>query len=348
MSSERSPFLDACRGCNQQRLPVWIMRQAGRYLPEYQEVRKRVSFQQLCRTPGLVAEVVKAPVERFDLDAAILFSDILTMLEPMGAEVSFPNDGPHIARPVRSAEDVKQLHAIDPSRDLGFVFEAIRRTRIALPETPLIGFAGSPFTLACYLIEGGSSKFYNRARRFLHQERKAAEELIDLLTDMVGLYLRAQVDAGAQAVQVFESTGGVLSHDDFARFVIPPARRILGQLDARKAPRIIFVNNVAPYLDLVRDVECEVIGVDYRLPLAAAMKALPNHAIQGNFNPSALFGAPGSVVRGVNDMLKGVTDFDRLIVNLGHGIQPETPVDAVAAMVEAAHHYRKQHEFTIR
>lgn len=346
MSSDRSPFLDACRGCNQQHLPVWIMRQAGRYLPEYQEVRKRVSFQQLCRTPELVAEVVKAPVDRFGFDAAILFSDILTMLEPMGAEVTFPNDGPHIARPIRTAADVRRLHAIDPSKDLGFVLEAIRQTRTALPETPLVGFAGSPFTLACYLIEGGSSKFYNRARRFLHQERKAAEELIDLLTDMVGLYLRSQVEAGAQAVQVFESTGGVLSHDDFARFAIEPARRIFEQLDGRKAPRIHFINNVAPYLDLIRQVECEVIGVDYRLPLASAMKALPNHAIQGNFNPSALFGTPEGVVRGVNDMLKGVTDFSRLVVNLGHGIQPETPVDSVAAMVKAVHHYRRQYEYT--
>lgn len=346
MRSQESAFIDACRGANRRHLPVWIMRQAGRYLPEYQEVRKKVSFQQLCRSPKLVARVVKAPVDRFDFDAAILFSDILTMLEPMGAEVTFPNDGPHIARPIRTAGDVKCLHPIDPPTDLGFVMEAIRECREALPETPLIGFAGSPFTLASYLIEGGSSKFYNRSRRFLHAERKAAEELIDLLTEMVALYLKAQVDAGAQAIQLFESTGGVLSQDDFARFALEPARRIFSQLNSCKAPRIYFVNNTAPYLDLVREVDCEVIGVDYRLPLALAMKALPNHSIQGNFNPSALFGSPESVVRGINDMLTGVTDFSRLIVNLGHGIQPETPVESVAAMVKAVHHYRKQYEYT--
>lgn len=346
MSNQRSPFLNACRGTNQDRLPVWIMRQAGRYLPEYQEVRKQVSFQQLCRSPELVARVVKAPVDRFGFDAAIIFSDILTMLEPMGAEVSFPNDGPHLANPIRTAEDVRRLHPIDPAADLDFVMEAIRKTRQTLADTPLIGFAGSPFTLACYLIEGGSSKFYNRARRFLHQERKAAGQLIDLLTEMVTLYLQAQADAGAQAIQLFESTGGILSQDDFARFAAEPARRIFEKLDGDKAPRIHFVNNIAPYFEQVRNVECEVIGVDYRLPLATAMKALPDHAIQGNFNPSALFGTPESVVRGVNDMLKGVTDFSRLIVNLGHGIQPETPIDSVAAMVEAAHHYRRQYEYT--
>lgn len=335
-----STFIDACYGRNKGPLPVWIMRQAGRYLPEYREVRSRVSFQELCRTPELIAEVVRQPVEKFGLDAAILFSDILTMLEPMGAEVSFPDGGPKISNPIRNINDVKSMKEIEPEKELGFVLEGIRAIKNTLPETPLIGFCGAPFTLACYLIEGGGSKDFAKPRRFLHEQPEAAEALTDLLTECLSRYLRAQINAGAEAVQIFGSWSGVLSPEMFARFVARPVTKIFENLKDTNVPRILFVNNIVPYLDQVRHIPCEVIGVDYRLPLRNAMDSLPNHAIQGNLDPSTLFAAPEKVKEATRKMLDSVADYDRLIVNLGHGIQPETPLEAVEAFVETIHNYR--------
>jgi len=335
-----STFLDACYGRNNSRLPVWIMRQAGRYLPEYREVRSRVSFQELCHTPEIIAEVVRQPVEKFGLDAAILFSDILTMLEPMGAEVSFPDGGPKISNPIQNIDDVKSLRRINPEKELSFVLDGIRAIKNKLPNTPLIGFCGSPFTLACYLIEGGGSKDFAKPRRFLHEQPEAAEALIDLLTEGLSRYLRNQINAGAEAVQIFGRWSGVLSPDMFARFVADPVTRIFENIKDTNVPRILFVNNIAPYLDQVRNIPCEVIGVDYRLPLRKAMDSLPNHAIQGNLDPAMLFASTGNVRQATVRMLESVRDHNRLIVNLGHGIQPETPLEAVEAFVETVHNYR--------
>lgn len=335
-----TPFLNACYRRNTGRLPVWVMRQAGRYLPEYQAVRENVSFQELCRSPELITRVVTQPLERFGFDAAILFSDILTMLEPMGARVTFPEGGPQISNPVRSADDVKAMRRITPETDLPFVLDGIREIKRHLPETPLIGFAGSPFTLSCYLIEGAGSKAFNLPKRFLFAEPEASEALFDLLVDCLSQYLRAQVEAGANAVQLFESWGGVLSYSAFQRWVVDPVTRIFESLEGANVPRILFVNNAAPYLDLVREVPCEVVGVDFRLPLRTAMDALPDKAIQGNLDPSLLFAGPKAVRNGTLEMLDSVTDLDRLIVNLGHGIQPETPIESVAAFVDTAHAYR--------
>ena len=340
MGINPSTFLDACYGRNNSRLPVWIMRQAGRYLPEYREVRSRVSFQELCHTPEIIAEVVRQPVEKFGLDAAILFSDILTMLEPMGAEVSFPDGGPKISNPIQNIDDVKSLRRINPEKELSFVLDGIRAIKNKLPNTPLIGFCGSPFTLACYLIEGGGSKDFAKPRRFLHEQPEAAETLIDLLTEGLSRYLRNQINAGAEAVQIFGSWSGVLSPDMFARFVADPVTRIFENIKDTNVPRILFVNNIAPYLDQVRNIPCEVIGVAYRLPLRKAMDSLPNHAIQGNLDPAMLFASTGNVRQATVRMLESVKDHNRLIVNLGHGIQPETPLEAVEAFVETVHNYR--------
>lgn len=340
MGLNDSTFLQACRKQNDGRLPIWIMRQAGRYLPEYQEVRTKVSFQELCQRPDLIAEVVRQPVHRFGLDAAILFSDILTMLDPMGIKVTFPDGGPVLANPIKSIEDVRALRDIDPVKELPYALDGIRKIRELLPDTPLIGFAGSPFTLAGYLIEGGGSKTFNLAKRFLFEQQEATDELFELLTKNLASYLRAQIDAGAQTVQLFESWGGVLGHDAFKRYVIEPTTRIFESIADTNVPRILFVNNVAPYLDLVKDVPCEVIGVDYRLPLKTAMDALPDKAVQGNLDPSVLFAGPQATTRALHAMLDSVTDYSRLIVNLGHGIQPEAPVESVQALVEAVHAYR--------
>jgi len=316
------------------------MRQAGRYLPEYREVRSRVSFQELCRSPKIIAEVVKHPVEIFGLDAAILFSDILTMLEPMGAKVSFPDGGPKISNPIRNLDDVKLLKGIDPEKELGFALDGISEIKKQLPDIPLIGFCGAPFTLACYLIEGGGSKDFAKPRRFLYEQTEAAEALIDLLAENLSRYLRKQIEAGAETVQVFGSWSGVLSPEMFAKFVAEPVTKIFESLKDTNVPRILFVNNIAPYLDQVRDIPCEVIGVDYRLPLKKAMDSLPNHAIQGNLDPSLLFAGPDKVREATIKMLDSIEDHDRLIVNLGHGIQPEAPVESVVAFVETTHNYR--------
>ncbi len=340
MGIAQSTFIDACFKRNNGQLPVWIMRQAGRYLPEYQKIRSKVSFQELCRTPEIIAEVVRQPVEKFGLDAAILFSDILTMLEPMGAEVTFPDGGPKISNPIRNIDDVKSMREIEPEKELDFVLDGIRAIKNKLPDTPLIGFCGAPFTLACYLIEGGGSKDFAKPRRFLCEQPEAADALIELLTECLSRYLRAQINAGAEAVQVFGSWSGVLSPDLFARFVAKPVTRIFENIKDSNIPRILFINNVAPYLDQVRNIPCEVIGVDYRLPLKKAMDSLPDHAIQGNLDPAILFASPEIVCDATKSMLDSVEDHNRLIVNLGHGIQPEAPLESVEAFVKTVHNYR--------
>lgn len=337
-----SSFISACYGRNKSTVPVWIMRQAGRYLPEYRAIREKVSFAELCRSPKLIAEVVRQPIERFDLDAAILFSDILTMLEPMGMRVSFPDGGPVLDNPISKPEDIKRLHSFDIESELSFVIDGIREIKKSLPQKPLIGFAGSPFTLACYLIEGRGSKTFSKAKRFLHQYPEAAAELFDLLSDTIAKYLRVQVKAGADAVQVFDSWGGILSADDYSRWSAGPVGAIFKKLKTTAVPRILFVNNIAPYLDIVRDIDCEVVGVDYRIDLARAASALPGKAIQGNLDPAVLFGTPEHVAAGTRQILDSLDNHDNLIFNLGHGILPQTPIESVEAVVNTVHSFRAE------
>jgi uroporphyrinogen decarboxylase len=290
----------------------------------------------------MIAEVVRHPIDRFDLDATILFSDILTPLEPMGIKLSFPQGGPVLENPISSPEDVKRLGDFNVEKELSFVLDGIREIKRSLPEKPLIGFAGSPFTLACYLIEGQGSKNYNRAKRFIHQHTEAAAELINLLSEMVWKYLKAQIEAGADAVQIFDSWGGILSSEDYLRWSALPAGDIFERLESLGKPRILYVNNVAPYLDIIRDIPCEVIGVDYRFDLAKAAAALPGKSIQGNLDPAALFGSPKSVVASARRILDSFENQDHLIFNLGHGILPETPIESVTALVETVRKYRSE------
>lgn len=340
MGLSNSSFLDACRGQNKGRIPLWIMRQAGRYLPEYLEVRDKVSFNELCRTPELIAEVVRQPIHRFGFDAAILFSDILTMLDPMGIRFEFPDGGPRIEKPFESPEDIDQLGSLDPEKDMSFVMDGIRKIKEILPQTPLIGFVGSPFTLACYLIEGKGSKNFDKAKKFLHKYPEAGQKLLNKLADAESEYLKAQIAAGADTVQIFQSWDGILSRDDYRRFSAEPVSRILAALKSTGVPRIVFVNNLAPYVDLVSELDCEVVGVDYRTDLAASMKALPGKSVQGNLDPSVLFGSVAHVREETLKILDSLTDYDRLIFNLGHGIQPKTPLESVATVVETVHNYR--------
>ncbi len=340
MGLNSSPFLAACRGDNDGPIPIWIMRQAGRYLPEYRAIREKVSFQQLCRSPELIAEVVRQPISRFDLDAAILFSDILTMLEPMGMRIDFPEGGPVLHNPIQSERDVDLLREPDARTELAFALEGIAKIKQILPSKPLIGFIGSPFTLASYMVEGAGSKSFSRAKRFLHEFPAAAQRLFDKLVSVSAQYLRAQIEAGADTVQIFDSWGGVLSRSDYRQWSVEPINRIFRSLRDLKTPRILFVNNVAPYADLLDDVECEVIGVDYRVDIGALAKQLPAKSIQGNLDPAVLFDTPDVVRCETRKVLDSVGDYRRFIFNLGHGIEPETPIESVHAMIETVRSFR--------
>jgi uroporphyrinogen decarboxylase len=319
------------------------MRQAGRYLPEYREVRSRVSFMQLCRDPELIAEVVRQPVRRFGLDAAILFSDILIPLEPMGVGLKFPDiGGPILKNPIAEPGDVARVCEYDVTEKLPFVFEGIRAIKRSMPDVPVIGFAGSPFTLACYLIQGRGGQSFDRAKQFFHRHPAAGERLLEALTEMTSQYLAAQIDAGADAIQLFDSWGGILSKDDYVDWSAKPSRTIFARLKSESTPRILFVNNVAPYLDLIRDLDCDVVGVDYRMDLADAAAALPGKTVQGNLDPTLLFGSRELIVNRTLNILDSLDRYDNIIFNLGHGILPETPVESVEVLVETVHGYRGQ------
>ncbi len=337
-------FINACYGNNMGPIPVWMMRQAGRYLPEYLEVRKKATFHELCRSPELVAEVVSQPIRRFGFDVAILFSDILTLLEPMGIKVDFPEGGPVLENPIQKPEDVKRLKDFDVEKDLSFVIQAVRRTKAALPDLPLVGFAGSPYTLACYLIEGKGSKNFAKAKQFIYKYPDAAEEMFDLIVDVTGRYLSAQIEAGVDAVQLFESWGGVLSPSDFEKWSAEPADRIFSTLDDYDIPRIYFINNIAPYFEIIRDVNFEVAGVDYRVSMEKAAKALPEKALQGNLDPSVLFAGPEISAQKTREILDSVDCHKRLIFNLGHGILPATPLESVHKVVETVKNYNRHYE----
>lgn len=342
MGVKNDSFIKACWGKNDGRIPIWIMRQAGRYLPEYRAVRERVSFLELCKTPELIAEVVRQPIARFDLDAAILFSDILTLLEPMGVGVAFPEGGPRVEFALTKPDDVKRLKDFDVSKEFTFVSDGIRLIKKTLPNSPVIGFSGSPFTLACYLIEGKGSKTFDKAKQFIQRYPSAAEELIDFLSDVIARYLKMQIEAGADAVQLFSSWDGILSFEDFSQFTARPVNAIFGQLKHSGAPRILFVNNISPYLDIIRDVDCDVVGVDYRVSLSQAAAALPGKSVQGNLDPTVLFGSREHVVERTLQILDNLDSHNNLIFNLGHGILPETPLESVEAMVETVHGYERE------
>lgn len=340
MGLENSNFIKACYGHNDGHIPIWIMRQAGRYLSDYRAIREKVTFEELCRNPKLIAEVVRQPMHKFGLDAAILFSDILIILDPMGAKVSFAEGGPELAKPISRPEDVERLRDFDICNELAFVYEGIREIKRVLPDTPLIGFAGSPFTIACYLIEGKGSKNFETVKQFIHQYPDAAERMMTLVADITARYLDAQIEAGCDAVQLFDSWGGILSRDDYRDWSLRWTKEIFSRLAPRKTPRILFVNNLAPYIDMIGTVDCEVVGVDYRMDLQTAADALPGKAVQGNLEPAVLFGPHEAIVERTRAILEHIENHDRLIFNLGHGIRPETPVEAVETLVQTVHAYR--------
>jgi len=333
-------FIRAAYGRPHPRVPIWIMRQAGRYLPEYRAVRERVSFLELCRSPELIAEVTAQPIDIFGFDAAILFSDILLPLEPMGVTVAFGEGGPTLNPPVRRPEDVLRLHPYAPSEKLACVLDGVRATKKKLGDTvPLIGFCGAPFTLASYLVEGGGSWNFTEVKRFLYNYPRQAESLLGKLAEVTGQYLKAQIEAGADAVQLFDSWGGILSPELYRRFSLPYIRTVFDICRTEHIPRILYLNFTRPFLKDLAELDCEVISVDWRTDIKEALTIADGKAIQGNLDPHLLLGSEELICEEVNRILDATAGSDGFIFNLGHGILPETPVANVRLVVDLVHSF---------
>jgi len=335
-------FLRACRREPVDRVPLWLMRQAGRYMPEYRALRKDRTILELCRTPELAAEVTLQPINRFDLDAAIIFADILLPLEGLGIGFHFAEgEGPIIEKPVRSPADVDALKSFDPTDDLGYVLEAIRIVRGELEgRVPLIGFAAAPFTLASYMIEGGSSRNYLLMKSFMYQQPEAWDRLMRHVAEMTRDYLAAQIEAGAQAIQMFDSWVGALSPEDYRTYVLPHSARVLEGLAEYDVPRIHFGTNTATLLESMKDAKSEVLGVDWRLPMKKAREIIgPDFAVQGNLDPVLLMAPRDVLVERVGGILEQADAGNGYIFNLGHGVLPPTPMESVDAVIETVHAY---------
>jgi uroporphyrinogen decarboxylase len=341
-SPSRRPWHDslvmrACRLEPTPRTPVWLMRQAGRYLPEYRRVRERVGFMDLCRNPALSAEVMVATVERIGVDAAIIFSDLLPILMPMGMDLEFSaGEGPVIHNPLREPADERRLAELDDVEPLGFVFECVRCTRSALDESlPVIGFAGAPFTLAGYCIEGGTSKAWLHTKSFMYRDEAAWHAVMGKLARAVSRYLVAQFEAGAQIVQLFDSWVGCLSPEDYRRYVLPHSREAMREA-ARLGPVIHFATGNPSLLPLLAEAGGSVIGVDWRIGLAEAWQTIgPSRGVQGNLDPAVLLADERTIRGRTRAILSEVAGRPGHIFNLGHGILPQTPVDNVLALVAA-------------
>jgi len=334
-----SVFLDACRLLPTAFTPIWLMRQAGRYMPEYRAMRERHGFLELCKNPEAAAEVTLQPVERLGVDAAILFADILLVLEPLGVGLEFTKgEGPHIERPVRSADDVARLRRVDVDASVAFVFETVRLARKALGDrVPLIGFAGAPFTLASYLIEGGASREFLLTKRFMRAERGAWHAMLGRLAGITADYLNGQIAAGAQAVQLFDSWVGTLSPADYREFVLPHSGAVIQRLTPG-IPVIHFGVGTATLLPLMKEAGGDVIGLDWRVELGPTWERLGHDvAVQGNLDPAVLLSGSGEIRRAAKAILDGAARRPGHIFNLGHGVHQETPVDNVKALVDIVH-----------
>jgi uroporphyrinogen decarboxylase len=315
------------------------MRQAGRYLPEYRAMRERFGFLELCKNPEAAAAVTLQPVDRLGVDAAILFADILLIVEPLGVGLEFAKgEGPMIRRPVRSERDIARLAAIDVDSAVPFVFETVRRVKRALAgRVPLIGFAGAPFTVASYVVEGGPSRDYLHAKRLMYEEPEAWHRLMEILAEATTRYLNGQIAAGAQAVQLFDSWVGVLAPDDYRAFVMPHTQALVRALTPG-VPVIHFGTGTAALLPLMRAAGGDVIGLDWRVDLDAGWAAVGHDvAVQGNLDPAVLLAKPSYIRQRVKDILDRAGGRPGHIFNLGHGVLQETPVEHVKALVDIVH-----------
>ena len=333
-------FLRACRREPVDRTPVWFMRQAGRYMPEYRAIRERHSLLAICRQPELAAQVTLQPVERLDVDAAILFSDLLLPLEPLGIPFDFVRgEGPVIHEPVRTADDIARLRSFEPRESLGHVLATVRLLRNELVDrVPLIGFGGAPFTLASYAVEGGPSTHYARTKALMYGEPAAWHRLCATLSAAVADYLVAQVEAGAQAIQVFDSWVGALSPGDYREFALPHTQRKLAAVAGTGVPVLHFGTGTATLLEAMTEAGGDVIGVDWRVPLDEAWARIGTaRAVQGNLDPTLLLGRTDRLLAGAEDVLQRAARRAGHIFNLGHGILPETPVTHVQTLARFVH-----------
>ncbi|WP_370979916.1 uroporphyrinogen decarboxylase [Agaribacterium sp. ZY112] len=325
------------------RTPVWMMRQAGRYLPEYRATRAQAGdFMSLCKNTELACEVTLQPLRRYPIDAAILFSDILTIPDAMGLGLYFETgEGPKFKKPLRSAEDIEKLEVIKTAKDLSYVTDAVSMIRKELNgSVPLIGFSGSPWTLATYMIEGGSSKDFRRAKGMLYDQPELAELLLDKLADSVIDYLNAQIDAGAQAVQIFDSWGGALAHDAYQRFSLKPMKKIIAGLkhenEGRKVPVIMFTKGGGQWLESMADGGADALGLDWTTDIALARQRVGDKvALQGNMDPAVLYASPEAIRAEVERILKAYGQGTGHVFNLGHGITPDVKPENAGAFFNA-------------
>ncbi len=328
-------FLQACRGEALDRPPVWMMRQAGRYLPEYREVRSKVSFLELCRTPELCAKVTLQPIDRFGLDAAILFSDILVVFEAMGVDVEF-NPGPVVAQPVRDAAGVAALRWGDPAEEIPYVMDAVRACKAALADrVPLIGFCGAPFTTLSYLVEGRGSRDFENVKGMIFSEPLMFGQLMEKMSDLLGRYLEAQVDAGADALQIFDSWAGALSPRDYAKHVLPHTAALIERVRKTGVPVIFFARGNANLLSLAGGTTADVVGVDWSIGMDHAIETLgAQRVVQGNLDPMLLLGARETLVSRTREVVEQGRVAAGHIFNLGHGISRHTDPEMAKLMID--------------
>jgi len=332
-------FLDACNRRPVDATPIWIMRQAGRYLPEYRAIKEKLSFIEMCEDPATAAEVTLQPLKRFELDAAIIFADILLPLTGMGIGFHFAKTGgPVIEKPVRSAADVAGLRPFDPLEHTPYLMEAIKLVRAEVDgKVPLIGFSGAPFTLASYIVEGGGSKNYEHVKTMMFSDPGTFITLMEAITEAVVDYLNAQIDAGAQVVQLFDSWVGCLSPYDYQRFALPYVQQIIARVKGR-VPIIYFANGATSMLTHVAQAGADVYGVDWRIEIDRAWDQIGHDkGVQGNLDPLTLFGSQAAIEERVQDILDRVGERPGHIFNLGHGILPTAPIDNVKFLVDTVH-----------
>jgi uroporphyrinogen decarboxylase len=338
-------FIRACRRQPVDRTPVWFMRQAGRYMPEYRAIRANHTLLEICAQPELAAEVTLQPVTALDIDAAIIFADILLPLVPMGIDLHFAHgEGPVISNPVREAKDVEALRVLDPEEATPATLEAIRIVSHELRgKMPLIGFAGGPFTVASYMVEGGSSRNYVHTKGLMYKEPEVWHRLMSKLADMTGRYLRGQIEAGAGAVQIFDSWAGALSPHDYRTRVLPYVKQIIDTVKQLGVPTIIFGTSTAGILHVLTEAGTDVVGADWRIDLDEAWQRIGyDRAIQGNLDPVLLFGPREELDCAIRRILDQASRRPGHIFNLGHGILPETPVDNVRFVAERVHELTQQ------
>lgn len=334
-------FLKACWREKTPYTPIWIMRQAGRYLKEYRAIREKYSFLTMCKTPELILEVTRQPVDLIGVDAAILFSDILIPAEAMGIELEFyEGKGPVLTPPVRTLKQIEELRVPEPEEELSFVLEGIKLLRRELsPQIALIGFAGAPFTVASYLVEGGSSKNFAEVKKMMFNEPFLFSRLMEKVAQTMEKYLRAQIKAGAQAVQIFESWAGALSPSDYEKYVLPFSKKLIASLKKEGVPIIHFANGASTYLHLIKETNAPVYGVDWHIDLDVAWKALGKVALQGNLDPIVLLAEKKVVEKKAREILNKAKGKPGHIFNLGHGILPQTPPDNAKRLVEVVHQF---------